>query len=233
MARPTRVLGVVLIDDHAFMRELLAKALARQASRFKILGQGGSAAEALHLCRKALPDLLILDIHLPDEDGIAIVPALKKASPKTKVLLCSAYASEDCMTEAIQSGAEGFVEKTKSWKDFLVAVERVVSGERFFRSSAGTPLPGGGQSRVGGPETPRLPLSPREREILTLIARGSTSKEIANTLHLSVQTVDTHRANLMSKLHLRNVAGLVLYAVQKGLVPLPRADSFASRRDSE
>lgn len=210
----------VVVDDHVFMRELIGARLSRERSRFKVLAEVGDAASAVAACRKLSPDLLILDINLPDQSGIDAVPELKRVSPLTSILLCTAFATEDRIAEAMRSGAEGFVEKTNTWHDFLDAVNSVSDGQRYFRSSSAK-VPMATKTAVPQKEpAPKVKLSQREREVLALIADGSTSKEIANNLGISVQTVETHRSNLMSKLHVKNMAGMVLYAVRNGLVRL-------------
>ena len=212
-------LRIVVVDDHVFMRELISATLSRQGEHYIVLASVGTAAAAIASCEKFTPDLLILDINLPDESGIDAVPAIKRVSPRTNVLLCTAFPSADRLSEALRAGAKGFVEKTNTWDDFLHAVERVGRGEQYFssKSTGVTPLRREALARrakgyIG------VPLTPREKEVLRLIALGSTSKEIAGKLFISAATVETHRTNLMSKLGVRNVAGLVLYAFQNGLV---------------
>ena len=217
-----RPMRIVVVDDHIFMRDLITATLNRQETHYSVVASVGNAAEAIEACKKFNPDLLILDINLPDQSGIDVVPAIKRVSPETNVLLCTAFPTEDRLADALRAGAKGFVEKTNTWDDFLGAVDRVGRGEQFFssKSSGVTPLPRETleqrkQRYVGAP------LSPREREVFRLIALGSTSKEIAAKLFISVATVETHRTNLMSKLRVRNVAGLVLYAFQNGLLDKP------------
>ncbi len=215
-------LRIVVVDDHVFMRELISATLSRQDASYDVVASVGNAADAIRACAEFRPDLLILDINLPDQNGIDIVPEIKRVSPETHVLLCTAFPTEDRLVDALRAGAKGFVEKTNTWDDFLGAVDRVGRGEQYFssKSSGVTPLPRPllqqrARRYIG------TPLSPREHEVLRLIALGSTSKEIASHLFISVATVDTHRTNLMSKLGVRNVAGLVLYAFQYGLVDMP------------
>lgn len=211
----------VVVDDHAFMRELIGARLSRENSRFKVLAEVGDAAAAVDACRRFSPDLVILDINLPDRSGIDAVPELKRVSPETSILLCTAYATDDRIADAMKSGAEGFVEKTNTWDDFINAVNSVSGGERYFRSSSPKLRPVSDESPPRTAAAPKPPLSQREREVLALIADGSTSKEIASKLFISPQTVETHRSNLMTKLKVRNVAGMVVYAVRMGLVKLP------------
>ena len=213
---------IVVVDDHRFMRDLMTSTLNRQEANYSVVASVGTAAEAIEACKKFSPDLMILDINLPDQSGIDIVPAIKRVCPETNVLLCTAYPTEDRLGDAFRTGAKGFVEKTNTWDDFLQAVDRVGRGEQFFSSQSSGIKP---FSREALERRKRqyigVPLSPREAEVVRLIALGSTSKEIATKLFISTATVETHRTNLMSKLGVRNVAGLVLYAFQYGLVEMP------------
>jgi DNA-binding NarL/FixJ family response regulator len=191
------------------MRDLITRELTRRAKRYKVVAAVGTAADAVAVCRRFKPDLLVLDITLPDRTGIATVPDIRRVSPSTRILLCTAFPKEDWIDKATISGADGFVEKTNTWNDFMQAVDLVSGGQRYFRSG-GT---------LGGPRQTKgkARLTPREREILKLIARGMTTKEIAAQLFISIPTVETHRANLMTKTGRRNVAGLVRYAMDAGL----------------
>jgi len=191
------------------MRDLIARELTRTDKPCEVVATVGTAADAVAVCRRFEPDLLVLDINLPDRTGIAAVPDIRRASPATKILLCTAFPTEDWIGEASSCGADGFVEKTTTWDDFLLAVDRVSRGQRYFCSGGPPRRPNAGKSDVE--------LTPREREILTLIARGMTTKEIAARLFISVPTVETHRANLMTKTGRRNVAGLVRFAMDAGL----------------
>ena len=211
----------VVVDDHVFMRELIGARLSREHSRYKVLAEVGDAASAVAACRRLSPDLLILDINLPDQSGIDAVAEVKRVSPSTSVLLCTAYATDDRIADAMRSGAEGFVEKTNTWDDFISAVNCVSGGERYFRSSCPKLRPADAEPLLRRTGSPKAQLSEREREVLALVAEGSTSKEIANKLSISLQTVETHRTNLMTKLRVRNMAGMVVYSVHMGLVKLP------------
>jgi DNA-binding NarL/FixJ family response regulator len=201
--------AVAVADDHAFMRDLITRELTRRVKRYKVVAAVGTAADAVAVCRRFEPHLLVLDINLPDRTGVAAVPDIRRASPSTRILLCTAFPKEDWINKATTAGADGFVEKTNTWNDFMHAVDRVSGGQRYFCSGhrAGTPRQTNGKAR----------LTPREREILKLIARGMTTKEIAAQLFISIPTVETHRANLMTKTGGRNVASLVRFAIDAGL----------------
>jgi DNA-binding NarL/FixJ family response regulator len=149
------------------------------------------------------------------------VPQIRKHAPRTRILLCTAFATDHRVLEALRSGADGFVEKTNTWDDFIEAVRRVSGGEHFFRSQPRPASPHSNNTGArGSVASPAVPLSPRERQILKLIAHGDSSKEIAAKLYIGIGTVETHRASLLSKLKVRNVAGLVGYAFRSGLMRL-------------
>ena len=200
---------VAVVDDHPFMRDLIARELRRSDKPYEVVAAVGTAAEAVAVCSRLTPNLLVLDINLPDRTGVAAVPDIRRASPETRILLCTAYPKEDWLDEASSCGADGFVEKTNTWDDFLLAVDRVSRGQRYF-CSAGAP-------RRNGDANGEPRLTPREREIVKLIAAGMTTKEIAAKLFISIPTVETHRANLMTKTGGRNVADLVRFAMNAGL----------------
>jgi DNA-binding NarL/FixJ family response regulator len=214
---PVKRVRIVVVDDHKFMREVISAMLGRQAERYDVVGEGVDAAGAVQQCEKLQPDLLLLDINLPDRSGVEVVPDIKRVSPQTRILLCTAYVSDERIIDALRSGAHGFVEKTNSWNDFADAVDRVSRGEHYFavRSSD---LVSPSRAMAGDSGLLKTPLSQREKEVLTLIAQGKTSKEAATLMGISVATVDTHRTNLMSKLQIHNVAGLVVYAFRAGLI---------------
>ena len=131
-----RPISIVVVDDHRFMRELISAMLARQEGRYKVVAEKGDAATAIAACKELAPDLLILDINLPDVSGIDAVPQIRKHAPRTRILLCTAFVTDDRVVEALRSGADGFVEKTNTWDDFIEAVQRVSGGEHFFRSQS-------------------------------------------------------------------------------------------------
>lgn len=221
--------SVVVADDHRSMRELISERLGRERGRYRVIAQVGDAHETVTACSALSPDLLVLDINLPDQSGLDIVPDVRRACPETRILLCTAFGSDDPVEDCVRSGAHGFVPKTNTWDEFVAAVDIVSRGGRYFSSDAFSPLQRGvtpGTRRQLGLGTH---VTRRENEILALLAGGDTSKEIARQLHLSVLTVETHRANLMKKLGVRNVAGLVVYAVQSGLYPPQLATSLPAR----
>ena len=212
-----RATTIAVVDDHAFMRDLITSMLRRQDGRYEVVAEAADIAGAVAVCRQTQPDLLVLDIQLPDGSGIDAVPHLQAVSSKTRILLCTAEASEGRIIDALRSGAQGFVEKTNTWDAFVDAIDRVAAGQHYFSAEKTAPFadarggPGAGKRSTAN-------LSPRETQVLQLVANGRTSKEIAQNLGICVGTVDVHRANLMKKLHIRNVAGLVAFAFQADLI---------------
>jgi DNA-binding NarL/FixJ family response regulator len=213
-------IGIVIVDDHIFIRDLMVRMITRQRSRYSVLAAVGTASEAKASCGKFQPELLILDINLPDQSGIDALPDLRRIAPSTRVLLCTAFPTDHRIRDLANSGAHGFVEKTNTWDEFLQAIERVSQGEYYFCSrnrglrSLPSHSPSGGDAVAVAPH-----LTCRENEILALIAEGFTTKEIGNKLHISAATVTTHRTNLMKKLNVRNAPGLVKYAFHAKIVP--------------
>lgn len=207
-------LRLVIVDDHVFMRDLMARMLARQRTRYAVLAAVGTATEAIAACAQLQPHLLILDINLPDRNGIDALPDVRRVAPATRILLCTGFPTDDRISNLAGTGAHGFVEKTNSWDGFLEAIERISNGEYYFCSgSAGLRRESSNATESVAPY-----LTPREKEIIGLIAQGQTSKDIAAKLYISVATVETHRTNIMMKLDVKNAAGLVSYAFRKRLI---------------
>jgi len=209
--------SLVIVDDHVFMRDLMARTLARQ-THYSVIAAVGTAAEAIKTCRELSPDVLILDINLPDQNGIDALPELRRVAPTTRVLLCTGFPTDDRIADLANTGAHGFVEKTNTWDEFLQAVQRVSRGEYYFCSRSAAMTPEFKREQKGRMTRVVPALTGREEEILTLVAQGLISKEIAARLYISVATVETHRTNLMTKLGVRNVAELMSHAFRSGLV---------------
>ena len=212
-----RASTIAVVDDHRFMRDLIISMLRRQDGRYDVVGEAADVRTAVALCAKAQPDLLVLDLNLPDGSGIDAVPQVKEVAPETRILLCTADVTESRIVDAVRSGAHGFVEKTNTWDSFVAAIDRLAAGQHYFFAES-APFTDAQHHGIERATAGTAALSPREKEVLQLVATGQTSKEIAQKLGISVGTVDVHRANLMKKLHLRNVAGLVAFAFQAGLI---------------
>ena len=211
---------VLVVDDHPVVRRGISACLARH-QQMQIVGEAGNGREALRLARELQPDIMLMDIDMPQMNGLAATAALHRELPKIKVLILSMHSNTECVLRVIQSGARGFVLKEATTDELVRAIETVNSGEAYFSSDVARValnkyVQGSGMS---GEETP---LTDREREVLILIAEGLSNKEIACQLGVGVRTVETHRERTMRKLNIHSVAGLTRYAITQGMITLGR-----------
>jgi DNA-binding NarL/FixJ family response regulator len=206
-------------DDHPVVRQGIVSCLGRRP-QLEVVGVAQDGREALLKARQLSPDVLLLDISMPQMTGLAVAEALRKELPRCKVLILSTPTSPDFVLRIIQSGAHGYVLKDASPEELVEAIETVSSGQTYFGAQvARVALEQFVQRSVAGPN--KNDLTNREKEVLTHLAEGLSNKEIACRLNLGTRTVETHREHLMRKLNIRSVAGLTKYAVIKGFVTLP------------
>ncbi len=184
----------------------------------EVAGEAGTGRRALNLTTELEPDVVLLDVNLPDLDGIEVTRRIKAERPETRVLILTVHEDVELLREAIAAGASGYVVKRAAEDELVNAIRAVVRGETYVHSSMTGALLDGISRHRPRPETAVEPLTPRERETLALVARGHTSSEVGEILGISVRTVETHRANIMDKLQLRNRAELVQYALDHGLL---------------
>ena len=210
MAAPTRI---VLAEDHALMREGL-KLLLHTEPGFTVVAETGDGAAVEALVRAARPDLLLLDLGLPGRHGVAIAAAVKAESgAAVRVLVLTGDLRPVSVADALAAGADGYVHKSEDSTELLVAVHAVLAGRQYVSKSIAAAFePRAGAANAAEP----VPETPREREIMTLVASGMANREIAGKLDISVFTVRTHRRNLMEKFSLRNAAEITAYAVRQG-----------------
>jgi DNA-binding NarL/FixJ family response regulator len=212
------MIRVVLVEDHAMVRAGL-RALLEHAKDIHVLGEASNGHEAIELTKELKPDLLIMDIMMPRLNGIQAAQQMREMKLPARILLLSMYSDEGLVHQAIQSGVKGYVLKTSASEELIHAIHAVARGETYLSSEISTiALETALHPRRAENDNPLDYLSPREKEILQLIAEEHTSMEIANLLSISEKTVEKHRANLMEKLNVRNLAGLVRFAVKHGLV---------------
>lgn len=207
-------LRVVLADDHRMLREALAEMLAKEPE-MEVAGEAGSAREALEKVGALRPDVLVLDIGLPDMSGIEVAKRLRFS--KTRVLMLSAYADKRFVREALKAGAAGYVSKGAAGEELANAVRAVGRGQSYLSPEVAGPLVRELQEPERGSPPPSSVLAPREREVLKLIAEGARSADIAEKLGITVSTVEAHRRNINRKLGLHTVADLTKYALREGL----------------
>jgi DNA-binding NarL/FixJ family response regulator len=210
-----RKIRAVLIEDETMFRQLILLTLGK-VKDLHVVGEFGMGKPGLEFCLREKPDLLVVDLMLPDINGMEIARELRRAQPDVKILVITAHPSERLPAELMMLGVNGYVDKTEPIEYVLSAVETVRGGGMFFASR----VRGKGGAGAMLPSTPPLPvpLTEREQEIAKLVAAGQMSKEIAAKLNLSVRTVEKHRANIMEKVGVREVASLTRWCIQTGLV---------------
>lgn len=213
-----RKLRVLLADDHALVRSGI-RALLEAQPDIEVIAEADDGREALRLTRELCPDIAIIDIAMPGLNGIDTLRQIFDICPTVKVLACSMYSDLPYIVQSLRLGACGYLMKNSAKDDLIRAVHAAKAGKCFLSLDAATQLVEGFVRKVDNEET-KDALTSREREILQLIAEGKTNKDIANTLNLSLKTVETHRTNLMRKLKVKEVTGLVQYAIRKGLIKL-------------
>ncbi len=209
---------IVLADDHAMFRQGIRNILEKNKG-LKVIGEAGDGLILLELLNEVTPDLVILDISMPNLRGIEAAQEIKMISPDVKVLILSMYKDKEFLHSAIAAGADGYLLKEESDTELFAAIEKISQGARYI-----SPLLVGELTdelfqiqQKGKLAPPQGPLTTREREVLKLIAEGVSNKEIADLLFISVRTVENHRANIMRKLNIRSTAHLIKYAIRKGL----------------
>lgn len=218
MSEPTRIL---LADDHAVLRSGL-RLLIDSQPQFKVVGEAGNGSEALAKAKELQPDLILLDINMPEMDGLAALPSLKTVSPNSRVLVLTMYDDVSYLQEALRAGAAGYVLKKAVDSELLLAIQTVMRGETYIHSAMTQKLlqkieTASSEGAKAGAD-PWDSLSDRERDVLRLVALGYTNAEIAGELFLSVKTVETYRARGMEKLNLQTRAQLVKAALERGLL---------------
>ena len=210
---------VVLVDDHVLLRQGLRKILAERPD-LEIAGEVGTGAELMELLRRCSPDLILLDISMPNQRGIEAVPEIHRLQPHAKVLILTMHRDEEYLYEAISAGADGYLLKEDADKDLFYAIDLVLQGKLYIsRFLAENSRQDWALMRRGKKPLPSAEaLTTREREVLKLIAEGKSSKEIGGMLCISPRTVERHRANMMEKLNAGSMVDLVKYAVRKGYI---------------
>jgi RNA polymerase sigma factor (sigma-70 family) len=207
---------VLIADDHALVRAGI-RALVERIDGVVVVGEAGKGSEALELARQLRPNLLLLDITMPDGNGFDVLDQITKKQPEIRVIVLTVHEAGEYAIRALREGAAGYLPKSAASIELEQAIHTVVRGEPYIspETAQNTIL----QQRKGATKRDLLAtLSPRQREVLRLIAEGSTTKQIAQELKISVKTVETHRAQLMERLGIHDVAGLVRYAIIVGLI---------------
>jgi DNA-binding NarL/FixJ family response regulator len=218
------MIKIILADDHHVVRQGL-RSLLEAESDFEIIGEAAGGLETIQLVEQMEPDILVLDLVMPDLSGLEVVRQVGQRSPKTLVIILSMHANEAYVLEALRNGASGYVLKKATAGELVEAVHVVISGRRYLSP----PLSEHAIQAYIQKADERIEdsyelLTDREREVLHLAAKGLTGPEIANLLSISPRTVEMHRANMMHKLELRNQLDMFRYAVRKGILTIDELD---------
>jgi DNA-binding NarL/FixJ family response regulator len=211
---------IVLADDHILVRQGLRRILEEMAD-LEVIGEAGDGLELLKLLEKITPQIILLDISMPNLRGMEAIREIKALAPETKILILTMHKDKEYLYQAVSAGANGYLLKEDADTELSTAIETIRRGKVYISPLLSGDLAGDwAQTYRGKSKIPYEPdnLTTREREVLKMIAEGKSSKEIADLLFISVRTVERHRANLMDKLSLKKTADLVKYAIQKGYV---------------
>jgi DNA-binding NarL/FixJ family response regulator len=214
-AAPLRVL---LVDDHALVRAGI-RALVDAIEDVEVCGEAGDAAEALALAHAQRPDIVLTDIAMKGRNGLALAEQIRAELPQTRVVVLSMHADASYVQQALKIGAAGYILKDAAATELVAALKAVAAHGNYLSPSVSRQvMEDYGRELQSGHAGALAALSPRQREVLTMIARGRSTKQIAFELKLSVKTVETHRAQLMERLELKDLAALVRLAIREGLV---------------
>jgi DNA-binding NarL/FixJ family response regulator len=208
---------VVLADDHALVRAGI-RALLEKLPGIEVVGEADNGREALELIKTSAPNLILLDISMAELGGLEALPRIVKDFPAAKVLILSGHANEEYVLRALRCGAAGYILKEAAAEELQLAIKAVAQGKTYLSPSVSRTVVESYLQRAAGEKGPIEQLTARQREILQLIAEGKNTKEIASTLEVSVKTVEAHRLQLMARLNIHDVPGLVRYAIRSGLV---------------
>ena len=214
---------VLLADDHSIVREGL-RALIEAQEDLEVVGEAASGTEAVLKARELRPDVVLLDLVMPRSNGIGATRQILAQNPAIKILILSSSNNASDISRVIEAGAAGYVVKQTAGQDLFKAIRDVRRGQKFFSpavAKAWRPQPGNPPSRAGAWEQPAEHLTPREKQVLRLIAAGQSNKMMADTLGISIKTVEKHRQQVMDKTNLHETAGLTRLAIATGIIEPP------------
>ena len=214
-------LRVVLADDHALVRAGI-RALLEKVPGVEVVGETGNGRETMDMVKKLRPSLVLLDISMAELGGLEVLPRIVSEIPSTKVLILSGYANEEYVLRALHCGAAGYLLKDAATEELGLALKAVAQGQTYLSPSVSRTVVDSYLQRATGKEGPYEQLTDRQREVLQLIAEGKNTKEIADLLKVSIKTAEAHRLQLMNRLDIHDVAGLVRYAIRTGLISAER-----------
>ncbi len=211
---------IILADDHKILREGLRTLLERQA-HFEVVGEADTGLTTIRLVKELKPDIVIMDITMPEVNGVEVTRRLRDAFPGIKVLALSVHSDSHYVARMFAAGASGYLRKDCASKELILAINRVLDGEIYLSPRVGEVLPVELIRQIEKKHSIDRPvLTPREHEVLRLVAEGKTTKQIAGELNVTVKAIEKHRQLIMEKLDLHSVAELTQYAIREGIIPL-------------
>ncbi len=214
---------LLIVDDHPLLREGL-KAIIGRNPEYEVIGEAGNGREALRMVKQLKPNLALLDISLPDQSGLELIRDMLQSSPETRVMIISMHSKIDYIVKAFQAGARGYVAKESATEKLLQGINTVLKGDYFMDTSVSQQvvkkLAGLAEKEAKVQDAAYETLTPREQEIMVLVAEGLSSNDIAERLFISSKTVENHRASIMHKLNLHNTIELIRYAAKLGLIDI-------------
>ncbi len=214
--KPIRVL---LADDHTLIRAGIS-ALLERMERVEVVGEAADGRHAMKLIQELTPDVVLLDLQMPGLSGFEVLQETTEKFPDVKIIVLSVHDTEEYALRALRSGAAGYLPKSAASAELELAIDQAIRGEKYLSPIIAEMASPESAKGVHSGRTAPVELTPRQREVLTLVAEGYSTKDIARTLGISVKTVETHRAQLMERLGIHDVAGLVRYAIRTGIVKL-------------
>ena len=212
---------ILLADDHVLVRAGI-RSLLEKLPDTEIVGEAGDGREALNLVQTRQPNIVLMDVAMPGLNGLEAVARIRKDFPAVKVIILSMHANEEYVIQALRAGASGYLLKDAATVELELALLAMARGENYLSPAISKRVIDNYVARVNGQSGPLEQLTSRQREILQLIAEGKNAKEKAAILNVSVKTIETHRAQLMDRLDIHDVPGLVRYAIRMGLVTLEK-----------
>jgi DNA-binding NarL/FixJ family response regulator len=212
-------LRIVVVDDHAIVRRGV-RALLESHPGWEVIAEAATGRDAVDIATRLQPDIVVIDLGLPDLNGLDATRKILKESPRTEVLVLTMHHSEELVRDVLQAGARGYVLKSDADASLITAIDSLRQHQPFLTSTVTQFVLDDYLRRADGDDSgeARTVVTPREREIIQLLAEGRSNKEAALTLGISVKTIEAHRANLMRKLHLRSLSDLVRYAIRNKIV---------------
>lgn len=213
---PETAITVLLVDDHKMLRDGL-RALLESETDIQVIGDVGTAAEAIMQAHLLEPDIIVMDLGLPDMSGLEAIRVIRQENKRSKIIVLSMYSSGDFVRPALEAGCDGYIPKSSTHTSLLQAIRVVLSGERFLHPKATTALVGTFTDKPSEPARFES-LSEREQDVLRLTALGYTSREIGDKLFISSKTVETYRQRAMEKLELEHRSDLIRFALRAGLL---------------